>query len=434
MTKLQRKVGLFGAASVGIANIIGAGIFVVSGVAAGLAGPSVILSFLLAGFIALMTALSSAELSSFITETGASYAFTKKAFGRFPSFLVGWFKYFDYIAGAAAVSVGFAAYFTSLFGLSGELPLLLAAMGLPVVFTALSLFGTKESADATSIMVVIKVFALMLLMVLGVFYLAQHFDMANFSPFFPNGINGTFNGAAIIFFAFLGFNTVAMMSEETKEPEKTIPKALILAFIVTFILYVCIAFFEIGILDWQMLGTSASPLEDLAVAVTENRLFIDFVAFSALIATASVLLSSIIGGTRASFAMGRDRVLPSQFDKISKRFGTPYFSVMFGGLIIIVLSGLFYNSIDAIASVVNFGSLFTYLFVHLSLIKLRKIKPEINRPFKVPLYPAVPAIGSASCVLLMYYLSDNAKIAAFVWFAVGLFVYFIMTKRKQIDA
>jgi len=431
MTKLKRKVGLFGAASVGIANIIGAGIFVVSGVAAGLAGPSVILSFLLAGFIALMTALSSAELSSFITETGASYAFTKKAFGRFPSFLVGWFKYFDYIAGAAAVSVGFAAYFTSLFGLSGELPLLLAAMGLPVVFTGLSLFGTKESADATSIMVVIKVFALVLLMVLGIFYLTQHFDMANFSPFFPNGINGTFSGAAIIFFAFLGFNTVAMMSEETKEPEKTIPKALILAFIVTFILYVCIAFFEIGILDWQMLGTSASPLEDLAVAVTENRLLIDFVAFSALIATASVLLSSIIGGTRASFAMGRDRVLPSQFDKISKRFGTPYFSIIFGGIIIIVLAGLFYNNIDVIASVVNFGSLFTYLFVHLSLIKLRKIKPKINRPFKVPLYPAVPAIGAASCVLLMYYLSDNAKIAAVLWFGVGLLVYLIMTKRKQ---
>jgi len=433
MTKLERKVGLFGAASVGIANIIGAGIFVVSGVAAGLAGPSVILSFLLAGFIALMTALSSAELSSFITETGASYAFTKKAFGRFPSFLVGWFKYFDYMAGAAAVSVGFAAYFTSLFGLSGELPLLLAAMGLPIVFTILSVVGTKESADATSIMVVIKVFALALLMILGTFYLTQHFDMGNFTPFFPNGINGTFNGSAIIFFAFLGFNTVAMMSEETKEPEKTIPKALILAFIVTFILYVAIAFFEIGILDWQTLGTSAAPLEDLATAITENRLIIDFVAFSALIATASVLLSSIIGGTRASFAMGRDGVLPRQFDKISKRFGTPYFSVIFGGLIIVVLSGLFYNDIDIIASVVNFGSLFTYFCVHVSLIKLRKIKPEINRPFKVPLYPIVPAIGAASCILLMFYLRDNAKIAAVVWFLVGLLVYFTMTKRNRVN-
>jgi APA family basic amino acid/polyamine antiporter len=430
MPKLERNVGLFGAASVGIANIVGAGIFVVSGVAAGLAGPSVILSFLLAGFIALMTALSSAELASFITETGASYAFTKRAFGRFLSFLVGWFKYFDYIAGAAAVSVGFAAYFTALFGFTGELPLLLAATGLPIVFTILNLVGAKESAYATSIMVLIKVFALVLLMFLGGFYLAQFFNFGKFTPFFPNGITGTFNGAAIIFFAFLGFNTVAMMSEETREPERTIPKALILAFIVTFILYVSIAFFEIGILDWQKLGTSASPLEDLARAVSDNRVFIDFIAFSALIATASVVLSSIIGGARASFAMGRDRVLPQKFDKISKRFGTPYFSVIFGGLIIVVLAGIFYNDIDTIASVVNFGSLFTYLFVHLSLIKLRKSKPEIKRPFRVPLYPAIPIMGAASCILLMYYLSDNAKIASVLWFLTGLIVFVMMTKRK----
>jgi APA family basic amino acid/polyamine antiporter len=430
MPKLERNVGLFGAASVGIANIVGAGIFVVSGVAAGLAGPSVILSFLLAGFIALMTALSSAELASFITETGASYAFTKRAFGRFLSFLVGWFKYFDYIAGAAAVSVGFAAYFTALFGFTGELPLLLAATGLPIVFTILNLVGAKESAYATSIMVLIKVFALVLLMFLGGFYLAQFFNFGKFTPFFPNGITGTFNGAAIIFFAFLGFNTVAMMSEETREPERTIPKALILAFIVTFILYVSIAFFEIGILDWQKLGTSASPLEDLARAVSDNRVFIDFITFSALIATASVVLSSIIGGARASFAMGRDRVLPQKFDKISKRFGTPYFSVIFGGLIIVVLAGIFYNDIDTIASVVNFGSLFTYLFVHLSLIKLRKSKPEIKRPFRVPLYPAIPIMGAASCILLMYYLSDNAKIASVLWFLTGLIVFVMMTKRK----
>jgi len=433
MTELKRNVGLFGAASVGIANIIGAGIFVVSGVAAGLAGPSVILSFLLAGFIALMTALSSAELASFITETGASYAFTKRAFGKFLGFLVGWFKYFDYVAGAAAVSVGFAAYFTELFGLTGALPLILAAMGLPIAFTILNLVGARESAYATSIMVLIKVFALALVMMFGGFYLANYFNLGRFSPFFPNGINGTFNGAAVIFFAFLGFNTVAMMSEETKDPERTIPKALILAFLVTFVLYVSIAFLEIGILDWQKLGISASPLEDLAIAVFNNRMFVDFIAFSALIATGSVVLSSIIGGTRASFAMGRDGVLPKQFDKISKRFGTPYFSVVFGGVIIIILSGVFYSDIDTIASIVNFGSLFTYLFVHLSLLKMRKSEPDAKRLFKVPLYPAIPIMGAASCVLLMYYLSDNAKTASALWFLVGLFVFFIMAKRRKND-
>ncbi len=431
MPELKRNIGLFGAASVGIANIIGAGIFVVSGVAAGLAGPSVILSFLLAGFVALMTALSAAELSSFITETGASYAFAKRAFGKFWSFLVGWFKYFDYIAGAATVSVGFAAYFTELFGLTGALPLILAAAGLPIVFTVLNIVGARESAYATSIMVLIKVFALVLLIMIGGFYLAQHFNMTRFTPFFPNGVNGTFNGTAVIFFAFLGFNTVAMMSEETKDPERTIPKALLLAFAVTFVLYVSIAFLEIGVLDWQQLGISASPLEDLATVVSENKIFLDFVAFSALIATGSVVLSSLIGGTRASFAMGRDRLLPRQLDRISKRFGTPYVSVLVGGSLAVILSGAFYNNIDAIASIVNFGSLFTYLVTHLSLIKLRKSEPDTKRLFSVPLYPAVPFIGAASCILLMYYLSDNAKVTSVVWFFIGLLMFLIMTRKNS---
>lgn len=431
MAELKRNVGLFGAASVGIANIIGAGIFVVSGVAAGLAGPSVILSFLIAGFIALMTALSSAELSSFITETGASYAFTKRAFGRFLSFLVGWFKYFDYIAGAAAVSVGFAAYFTELFGLTGALPLILAATGLPLVFTVLNLVGVRESAYATSVMVLIKVFALVLLMMFGGFYLAKHFNVATFTPFFPNGIGGTLNGTAIIFFAFLGFNTVSMMSEETKDPERTIPRALLLAFLVTFVLYVGIAFLEIGALDWRKLGVSASPIEDLAVAVSSNRMLLDFISFSALIATGSVVLSSIIGGTRASFAMGRDGVLPRQFDRVSRRLGTPYVSVIAGGVIIIILSGAFYNNIDTIASIVNFGSLFTYTFVQLSLLKLRRSEPDTKRLFKVPLYPATPIIGIASCILLMYFLSSNAKIASASWFLVGLLVFAIMHRKKR---
>ncbi|MFW9934256.1 MAG: APC family permease, partial [Candidatus Thorarchaeota archaeon] len=418
-----------GASSTGIANIIGAGIFVISGVAAGLAGPSVILSFFFAGIIALLTALSSAELASIITETGASYVFTKKAFGRVPSFFVGWFKYFDYIAGAAAVSIGFAAYFTGLFGLVGPLPLILAAIGLPIVFTILNIIGVKESANSTSIMVLIKLFALILLIGAGGLYLLHFFDITHFTPFFPNGLGGAFSGTAVIFFSFLGFNTIAMMSEETKNPEKTIPRALILAFVITFILYMAIAVLEIGILNWQDLGTSASPLEDLAQAISANPLFTGFIAFSALIATASVVLSSIMGGTRASFAMGRDRLLPSQFDRISRRFCTPYLSVLVGGILVSALAGLFFNNIDIIASIVNFGSLFTYLFVHASLIKLRRDAPALHRPFKVPLYPLTPILGMISCILLMFYLSLNAIIMAIIWCLIGICVLFVMLRK-----
>ena len=431
MTELKRNIGVFGAASVGIANIIGAGIFVLSGVAAGIAGPAVIISFLIAGLISFLTALSAAELSSFITETGASYAYTKKAFGRFWSFLVGWFKYFDYMVGGAAVSVGFAAYLTSLLGLEGNIPILIAAIGLPVILCVLNIIGVKEATRTTSIMVLIKIFAIVLLLMVGGFYLSQHFDVGHYTPFFATGYGGMLNGAAIIFFVFIGFNTVTMMSEETKNPQKTIPKALMLAFAITFVLYISIAVLLIGILDWHEESGDAHPLGSIALIVSENQMFFDFISFSALIASGSVVLSSILGGTRASFAMGRDRLLPHHFDKISKRFGTPYFSIIVGGLIIVIFAGVFYDNIDTIASIVNFGSLFTYLFVNLSLIKLRKTMPHIQRPFKVPLYPIVPILGAASCIGLMYFLSDSAKIVSTVYAVIGLAIFYFVYRNPS---
>lgn len=426
--QLKRNLGLIAVTSLGIANIIGAGIFVISGVAAGLAGPSVIFSFLIAGAIALLAALSYAELSSFVHETGASYAFTKRAFGRFWSFVVGWFNYFDYIVGAAAVSIGFAAYFTELFGLEGGTALIFSAVGLPIVLTALNLIGVKEATHTTMIMVFIKIFALVLLIMLGGFFLSTHLGLAHYHPFFPNGFGGMFSGAAIIFFAFLGFNTVSMMSEETKNPQKTIPKALLIAFFVSFVLYVAIAVIEVGVLDWKTLGNNPSPLSELASGISNNRIFLEIISFSAVVATGSVVLSSIIGGTRASFVMGRDRVLPKQLDLISKKFGTPYISILIGGTAIAVLAGVFFQNISEIASIYNFGSLLTYIFVHLSLLKLRKKEPKTERPFKVPIYPILPIVGLVCCVVLIYYLSNTAKLASLLWGAIGLLVYYVVTK------
>lgn len=431
MVPLKRNVGVFGAASVGIANIIGAGIFVLSGVAAGLAGPSAILSFLIAGFVALLAAFSSSELSSFITETGASYSYTKRAFGRFWSFLVGWFFYFDQIVGAAAVSVGFAAYFSVLFDLQGTTTLILTALGMPIVMLVLNLIGIKQVTGIASAMVLIKIFAIVLLVFLGMFFMINHFDPKHYTPFFANGLGGTFNGAAIVFFAFAGFNTVSMLSEEVKSPEKTIPRALMIAFAVTFVLYVGIAFVEIGVLDWHKLGSMASPLSTLASTLSDNKVILDFVSFSALIATGSVALSSITAGARGSFAMSRDSLFPRFFTRVHKKFGTPYLSIIICGVAISVLAGVFSNGIGIIASIFNFGTLFTYLFIHLSVIKLRRKEPETARPFKVPLYPVFPMIGVASCVALMYYLSDTAKMASFVWLLIGLFLYVLLIKKMR---
>ncbi|MDE1769192.1 MAG: amino acid permease [Thaumarchaeota archaeon] len=428
---LKREIGIFGAASIGITNIIGAGIFVLSGIAAGLAGPSVIISFLIAGFVSLLTAFSSAELTSFVTETGGGYAFTKRAFGRFWSFLVGWLGYFDAIVGAASVSVGFAAYFTSLFGLEGTTPLILAAFCLPIAMLVLNLIGIKEVSRAASGMVIIKIFALVLILFLGGFYLSSHYSVSHYTPFFPNGFSGTLNGSAIIFFAFVGFNIISLMSEETKNPEKTIPKAILLAFGVTFVLYVGIGLVEVGVLDWKGLGTAASPLHDLVTKISDNKMLIDFVSFAALIATGSVTMGSIAGTSRASFAMSRDGLFPRWFSYIHSRFGTPFVGITVSGFAIAVIATIFFKSIDVIASIFNFGILFTYILIHLSLIKLRKKEPETKRGFKVPFYPVVPIIGIGSSIILMYFLSDTAKIASAIWIIIGLILYIILIRKQN---
>ena len=432
MASLKRDIGTFGAASIGITNIIGAGIFVLSGVAAGLAGPSVILSFLIAGFVSLLTAFSSAELTSFITETGGGYAFTKRAFGKFWSFIVGWVGYFDSIVGAASVSVGFAAYFSSLFGLEGQIPLLLAAFCLPIAMLVLNLIGIKEVSRAASGIVMIKIFALVLILFLGGFYLSSHYSVNHYTPFFPKGFQGTLNGSAIIFFAFVGFNIISMMSEETKKPEKTIPKAILLAFAVTFVLYVGIGLVEVGVLDWKNLGTAASPLHDLVTRISDNKMIIDFVSFAALIATGSVTMSSITGLSRASFAMSRDGLFPKRFAYISKRFGTPFVAITVSGIAIAVIASIFFDSLSIIASIFNFGILFTYILINFSLIKLRKKEPDAKRGFRVPFYPIVPISAILSAILLMYYLSDTAKIASAIWLLIGITLYIILIRKSNL--
>jgi APA family basic amino acid/polyamine antiporter len=429
MAKLKRSLNLLEVASIGIANIIGAGIFVLSGVAAGLAGPSVILSFLVAGFVALLTAFSSAELSSFITKTGASYAFTKEAFGDFWAFFAGWFVYFDEIVSVAVLSVSAAAYLNALFGLSSNQTLFIASILFPLVFTLINLIGIKETGITATLMVFIKIFALILIILFGCFYLLNHFSINKFTPFFPNGIKGMLNGAAIVFFAFLGFNTVCMLSEETKNPQKTIPKALLISFGVSFVIYLAIAFIEIGVSDWRVLGKISDPLAMIAKTIFNNEIFIGFISFSALVAIGSVILSSIVRGSRMAFATGRDGLLLKNFSHVNERFKTPDFSIIFEGIFAIILAGFFYNNLDFLASIVNFGSLYTYLFIHLSLIKLRKTKPNVKRGFKT-IYPLFPILGSLSCILLMLYLSNDAKIAATIWGAVGLIFISLKTKQK----
>jgi APA family basic amino acid/polyamine antiporter len=432
MPELQRTLGLWGATAVGVASIIGTGIFVLIGVASGIGGPAVIISFLIAGFTALLTGLSTAELSSFITESGGSYIYTTKAFGRFPGFVIGWMKSFDYIVGASAVAIGFAAYFIYFVGVPPAVgTLVLVGTLWPLILMVLNLVGMKEASGANNVLVALKISALVLFIAIGGWYLITHGDFSNYHPFFPHGISGALSGASIIFFAFIGFNTISVIAEEVQDPERNVPRAVLISFTICTLLYIGVSVVAVGLLNWQVLGLSSAPLEAALRVATDNFFVLEFIALSALFATTSVILSSIMGGSRALFAMARQRVIPGVFSRISNR-GIPTITVLITGITIGAIVFFTNGNLDWLASVFNFGTLVTFLFINLSLIQLRRTMPDAKRGFRVPLYPYTPVIGVISCLLLSFYLSRNAILVGIGWVAIGVLAYAVNRKRYQV--
>ncbi|MDD1669071.1 MAG: amino acid permease [Methanomicrobiales archaeon] len=432
MPELKRTLGLWGATAVGVASIIGTGIFVLIGVASGIGGPAVIISFLIAGFTALLTGLSTAELSSFITEAGGSYIYTTKAFGKFPGFVIGWMKSFDYIVGASAVAIGFAAYFIYFVGVPSTVwMLVLVGSVWPLILMVLNLVGMKEASGANNVLVALKISALVLFIAVGGWYLISHGDFSNYHPFFPHGISGALSGASIIFFAFIGFNTISVIAEEVQDPERNVPRAVLISFTICTLLYIGVSVVAVGLLNWQVLGLSSAPLEAALRVATDNFFVLEFIALSALFATTSVILASIMGGSRALFAMARQQVIPGIFSRISDR-GIPTLTVVITGITIGAIVFFTNGNLDWLASVFNFGTLVTFLFINLSLLQLRRSMPDAKRGFRVPFYPYTPVIGVISCLLLSFYLSRNAILVGIGWVAIGVLAYAVNRKRYRI--
>jgi APA family basic amino acid/polyamine antiporter len=431
MAELNRTLGFWGATGIGIGAIIGTGIFVLIGVASGIAGPAVILSFIIAGFVALLTGLSTAELSSFIHESGGSYIYTTKAFGPFPGFVVGWMKSFDYIVGASAVSVGFAAYFAYFFNIPATPQMLIiVATVWPLVLMLLNIRGIQEASWTNNLLVALKILALLIFIAVGASALIASGNYANYHPFFPMGFSGVMSGAAIIFFAFIGFNTIAVMAEEIKDPEKNVPRAIMFAFAVCTLIYIGVSVVAVGIVNWQLLGSSSAPLEFALKTVTDNIFILEFVAVSALFATTSVIMASIMGGSRALFAMARQGVLPDVLSTISRQ-GVPAFTILICGIVISGIVVATRGNLDWLASIFNFGTLLTFFFINLSLIRLRRTMPDAPRKFKVPIYPWTPVFALLSCIVLAFYLNANAVMTACVFLAAGIAVYYLNKKGKR---
>jgi len=429
MAELQRTLGVWQAAAVSIGAIIGAGIFVLIGVASGIAGPAVILSFVLAGLAALFTALSAAELSSFITESGGSYIYTHHAFGRFWGFIVGWMQSADYIIGASAVSIGFAGYLIYFLHVpQTTVALILIACLLPLLLGAVNLKGMRDAAGINSVLVLLKIIALVLFVAVGGWYLITSGAAGNYTPFFPNGMSGMVHGAAVIFFAFVGFNTVTVIAEEIKDPVRNVPRALLIAFAVSAAIYVAVSIIAIGLVNWSVLATSDAPLESALMVATQDPLILGYVSIAALFATASVVMASIFGGSRALFAMARQNLLPPALKRVSGA-GVPMTSVILVSVVmsaIVLLSG---GDLGTLAQIFNFGTLMTFFFINMSLIKLRWDNPGAVRGFVVPLYPITPLLGVVSCALLIAYLSRYALVFGVIWVAIGLFIFEMNLKR-----
>jgi APA family basic amino acid/polyamine antiporter len=423
MAELKRTLGVWQAAAVSIGAIIGAGIFVLIGVASGIAGPSVILSFIIAGLAALFTALSAAELSSFITESGGSYIYTHHAFGRFWGFIVGWVQTADYTIGASAVSIGFAGYLLYFLGIPPTTTaLIIIAFLLPIILMLVNLRGMREAAGMNSVMVLLKIIALILFVGIGAWFIVVNGPSGSYTPFFPYGFSGMLHGAAIIFFAFVGFNTVTVIAEEVKDPVRNVPRALLIAFVVCAALYIGVSTVAIGLVDWNVLATSDAPLETALKVATQNPFILGYISIAALFATASVVMSSIFGGSRALFAMARQKLLPLSISRIS-RSGVPYIAVIIVSVAmagIVLISG---GDLTTLAQVFNFGTLLTFFFINLSLVKLRWDNPDAVRGFKVPAYPLTPVLGIMSCALLLAFLSRYALIFGVIWIAIGILIF-----------
>jgi APA family basic amino acid/polyamine antiporter len=403
---LKREIGLFGATALGIGAIVGSGIFIVTGIVAGIAGPAMIVSVLIAGIIALFSALSVAESSAYLPEEGGTYAYAQKLISPFAGFIAGWIWVFSNIFVGAAVSLGFAHYFAGLFP---AVPVKIIAVIICLIFIIINYIGLKESTLLNNTLVTLKVLILLFFVGLGL----RFFHLEHFTPLAPSGITGILSGAALIFFAYTGFARVTIMAEEVREPEKTIPRSIYLALGISTVIYIIVSFVAVGIAGAPALANSGSPLAD-AIRVTGSPAAVLLISLGAMIATASVLLTTIMGISRIVFAMARNNDLPAFLSKISPRFSTPHYAIGITGLLMV--TAILIADLSLVVAVSTFAMLIFYFIANVAALKL---------PPKARHYPSIiPVIGAITCAGLAAFLGIDAWIIGIIGLVIGIAWFF----------
>lgn len=428
--KLKKSLGAFDLVLLGIGCIIGTGIFVLTGVAAAkYAGPAITLSFVLAGLACAFAALAYAELAAMVPVAGSAYTYSYASLGEVIAWIIGWDLALEYTVGASAVAAGWSAYFTGLLKALGvELPKYLTAVpadgglvNLPAivivtVLTAMLTIGTKESAGFNRVLVFIKLGAVLLFLFLA----TPHVNVANWSPFLPFGFSGVAAGAAIVFFAYIGFDAVSTAAEEAKHPNKDVPIGIIGSLIVCTVLYIAVAAVLTGVVPYAELN-NAEPVA-YALRSIGNNIGGALVAVGAICGITTVLLVLIFGQSRVAFAMSRDGLLPKSICKVHPKYGTPYLMTILTGGVVCVLSG--FLPINVIAELCNIGTLFAFCLVSIGVWVLRHKRPDAHRPFRCPALHIVAPLAVIFSVYLMLNLPLATWMRFIIWFIIGLGIYF----------
>jgi basic amino acid/polyamine antiporter, APA family len=461
---LKRTLGAFNVTLLGIGAIIGAGIFATIGTAAAGdqgrlgAGPSLMISFAITAVVCAFTALCYAEFASMVPISGSAYTYSYATLGEIVAWIIGWDLIIEYAVGNVAVAISWANYFRSfLGGLGIDVPAWLATdyrtarkipgllenaphvLGHPVVFnllaflivaliTAVLVWGIKESAEFNAVMVGIKILVLLFFIGLAFYYVSPHVMAQHWIPFQPNGWKGTFTGAAVVFFAYIGFDAVSTVAEETRNPARDLPIGILASLIICTLFYMAVAAVFTGMLPYpelvrRLANEQAEPLTMALNHVAPQATWAaTVVALGSVIAHTAVLLVFQLGQPRIFFSIARDGLLPPVFAKVHPRFKTPHVTTILTGVLVGGVAAV--ASIDEMVDLTNIGTLFAFVLVCVGITILRRREPDRLRPFRVPFGDwLLPLLGAASCLFLMYYLPPASWWRFIGWLVLGLSVY-----------
>jgi len=456
--RLRKELGPVQLTVFGVGVILGTGIFVLTGEAAGeKAGPAIALSFVFSGIACALAALCYAEFASTVPVAGSAYTFSYASLGEFVAWVIGWDLILEMALGASTVAVGWSSYFADVLkGIGITIPGFaygeghnLVAAAIVLILTAVLCVGIKISSQVNFVFVVIKVAIVLFVIVAGLFFI----KMSNYSPFIPPsgspaasggettpsllqdlglspgafGVSGIFTGAALVFFAYIGFDIVATAAEETKNPQRDMPIGILASLGICTFLYVAVSLVVTGMVKYTDIKVDA-PLAEAFRSVGHPG-FAAVISIGALVGLTTVMMVLMLGQSRVLFAMSRDRLLPASFAKVSPRFGTPVRTTMATGVVVAVIAT--FVPLTELAELVNIGTLFAFVLVALGVLVLRRTRPDLKRAFRCPGVPAVPVLAVLTAVYLMLNLPAATWIRFLVWMALGMIVYFAHGARRS---